>query len=342
MGEGISESAISTPLVSIGLPVFNGDSYVSEAISSILGQTRPDFELIISDNASSDKTEEICRAFAAADPRVRYVRHEINRGAVWNFNHVFEISGGKYFKWAAHDDVMKPTFIEKCVVALESDRRYVLAYPEAIFIDADGVETARDTGFMASDSPDPVIRFRTWMAPGLGRCNPVYGLIRSDTIRKTSMHGAFPGSDNILLGEIAILGRTRAIGEGLFLRRLHPDMTSLLDSQSLAEWYEGKSVRGLRFKTIRLMREFVRAINKAELAAWPRVRCYGVLLQWAWKVRILIAKEILIPFYINGRPTALNRWLRARLGLRRSPNRHEITESPPEADNSMCKNASAR
>jgi glycosyltransferase involved in cell wall biosynthesis len=321
------------------MPVYNGASYISKAISSVLAQTHEDFELIISDNASNDATEEICRSFAAADQRVRYIRHERNRGAVWNFNHVFEVSRGKYFKWSAHDDIMKPTFIEKCLSIFATDSQCILAYPTAIFIDADGKEIDRDIRIVTSDSSDPVRRFRDWMAPGLGRCNPVYGLFRKDVIFKTSLHGNYPGSDNVLLGEIAILGRTRVIEEGLFLRRLHPEMTSNFDSKSLAEWYEGARSSGLRFKTLRLMKEFLRAIFKADLTAWQKLRCCVVLLQWTWKVRILIAKEILLPFYINGRPTALKLWVSARLGLLRREDRHETKEKKAEVGNSACKNA---
>jgi glycosyltransferase involved in cell wall biosynthesis len=313
MAKAISHEWLPAPTVSIGIPVCNGASYISEAISSILGQTYGDFELIVSDNASTDRTEEICRSFAAADRRVRYFRQERNKGAAWNFNFVFEVSKGKYFKWAAHDDIVKPTFLEKSVSVIEADDQCVLVYPATLFIDGAGRETERDVGFMASDSADPVERFRTWMAPGIRRCNPVYGLMRSDMIRKTSMHGAYPGSDHVLLGEIALLGCSKEIGENLFLRRLHPEMTSTRDTQSLAQWYEGKQTHRLRFKTLRLVREFVRAMSRAELTSWQRLRSYGVLVQWVWKVRFAIAKEILLPFYINGRPTALTRLLRTRL-----------------------------
>ena len=74
------------PRVSIGLPVYNGEVYLSGALDTLLGQTFTDLELIISDNASTDRTPEICRSYAARDHRVRYIRHEVNRGVPWNHN----------------------------------------------------------------------------------------------------------------------------------------------------------------------------------------------------------------------------------------------------------------
>ena len=93
------------PRVSIGLPVYNGENYMAAAIDSLLAQTFTDFELIISDNASTDATEQICRDYAHRDGRIRYYREEVNRGAAWNFTHTFELARGEYFKWHAHDDL---------------------------------------------------------------------------------------------------------------------------------------------------------------------------------------------------------------------------------------------
>src|SRR3982751_485615 len=101
-----------TPKVSIGLPVYNGELHLALALDSILAQTYGDFEIVISDNGSTDGTESICRRYAAADPRIRYERNETNRGAAWNYNHVFELSRGEYFKWMAHDDLIEPNYLE--------------------------------------------------------------------------------------------------------------------------------------------------------------------------------------------------------------------------------------
>lgn len=116
------------PLVSIGLPVYNGERYLKEALDSLLAQTYKNFEIIISDNASSDKTAEICEAYLLKDKRIKYIRQSKNIGQVANFNFVLEKSEGKYFMWAAHDDLWDERFIEKCVLALEGNPEAVMAF----------------------------------------------------------------------------------------------------------------------------------------------------------------------------------------------------------------------
>ena len=106
------------PRVSIGIPVYNGGRFIKEAIDSILAQTFEDFELILSDNASTDETEEICKEYATLDRRIRYYRNEENLGAAKNYNRVFELSNGEYFKWASHDDLCAPEYLERCIAAL--------------------------------------------------------------------------------------------------------------------------------------------------------------------------------------------------------------------------------
>ena len=126
------------PLVSIGLPVYNGASYLSEAIDSLLAQSFCDFEIVISDNASTDDTQSICEDYAKLDRRLRYYREEINRGPYWNFNHVFELSRGIYFKWAASDDICAPEFLQRCVDALQNDLSIVCCHAWTHKIDTQG------------------------------------------------------------------------------------------------------------------------------------------------------------------------------------------------------------
>src|SRR4051812_42293346 len=124
--------------VCIGMPVYNGQRYVAAAIESIRAQTFADFELIISDNASTDATGEICRAFAAKDSRIIYNRLSSNVGAILNFERVYKLGGGQYYKWHAHDDLIEPAFLARCVEALDREPSAVLAYPKAKFIDSAG------------------------------------------------------------------------------------------------------------------------------------------------------------------------------------------------------------
>src|SRR5262245_56581544 len=117
------------PLVGIGLPVYNGERFLRQTLDSILAQTFKEFELIISDNSSTDKTEEICLEYSRRDARIRYIRQEINLGASRNYNLVFEMTAGKYFRWAAADDLFSADSLEICVATLEKYPEAVLCYP---------------------------------------------------------------------------------------------------------------------------------------------------------------------------------------------------------------------
>src|SRR5215813_13707549 len=126
------------PRVTIGLPVYNGERFLEQTLDSLLVQSYADFELIISDNASTDRTEEICRVYALKERRIRYSRNEANRGYAWNYNHLFALSTGEYFKWATADDVCQPNYLARCVDVLDSDPSIVLAFPKTRFIDETG------------------------------------------------------------------------------------------------------------------------------------------------------------------------------------------------------------
>lgn len=120
--------------VSIGMPVYNGEPFLRETLDAILAQTFRDFELIISDNASTDATEQICREYAAQDKRISYSRNQQNIGASANFNRVFKLSSGEYFKWSAADDLHASDFLAKCVEILDRDRSVVLCHSQVQII----------------------------------------------------------------------------------------------------------------------------------------------------------------------------------------------------------------
>jgi glycosyltransferase involved in cell wall biosynthesis len=132
-------SAASQPLVSIGLPVFNGAPSVRTAIESLLAQTYPHFELIISDNASTDATGRICQELAAHDGRIRYQRNPANLGAIANFHRVVHLARGAFFMWAAHDDWWDPEFIEANLKALCQDRTVIGCISKVQFEDANSL-----------------------------------------------------------------------------------------------------------------------------------------------------------------------------------------------------------
>lgn len=108
-----SKNEQNLPTVSIGVPVFNGELFIAHALDSLLQQTYTDFELIISDNCSSDLTEKICRSYATRDKRIKYIRQQSNIGATQNFRFLLDQAAGKYFMWAAADDLWAKNFLEE-------------------------------------------------------------------------------------------------------------------------------------------------------------------------------------------------------------------------------------
>ena len=299
------------PRVSIGLPVFNGADYLVETIDSILCQTFTDFELIICDNASTDHTGDICKRSSARDKRIVYVRQPENRGAAVNYNHTFELARGEYFKWAAHDDVLAPEYLARCVEALDGDPGCVLVHPGTVIVDKDGNPQQCYLDYLACNSEDPVRRFAKWMIPADGMCNPVFGLVRRDVMSQTCLHGEYMGADRVFLAEIALRGRVHQIKQGLFLRRVHAGMSTQahVDFRSLDWWYTGTKTARIRFKYWRRFGEFGRMLLRVRLSMADRTKCFAILACWALRRGDRLLRELMLPVYVNGRPTALARTL---------------------------------
>ena len=210
------------PTVSIGMPVYNGEKYLPNALTTLLNQDFEDFELIVSDNASSDRTQEICRMFAARDTRIRYFRNEKNIGLSANHNRAFELARARYFKWAAHDDEFPRPMLGRFVNILEQAPPSVaVVYSQCEYIDESGNVVGVDSDGAALDSPSAAKRL-AHLVRHVHMFNSVYGLFRSDTLRKTRLHGRYPGSDYVLMGELAMLGSLVEIPEPLLRIRRHP------------------------------------------------------------------------------------------------------------------------
>ena len=137
-----AESA-TTPAVSIGMPVYNGEKYIREALDSVLTQTFKDFELLISDNCSTDKTREICAEYSNKDPRIKYIRHPENLGGHWNFNFVTQNVTGHLLTWLAHDDILESGYLESTV-------QYMLDNPVAVLVASDFEVIDQDGGTLGT------------------------------------------------------------------------------------------------------------------------------------------------------------------------------------------------
>lgn len=275
------------PRVSIGLPVYNGEAYLEEALTSILSQTYENFELIISDNASTDRTEAICRSYADADERIRYVRHEENRGVSANFNVLVSLARGEYFRWACYDDTIEPTCIERCVEVLDADPDTVLCYPRPQMIDPEGDPLDHDRFHLKSlhlRADEPHRRFRQYMQayyPIGGKCNAVFGVMRRRMLAKTARINNYPDSDLVLLGEIALWGKFYEIQERLFNRRDHPETSvrAKPEAEERAVWLDPDNEGKIVLPRWKRLIEYARAVRRAPLSFGERVRCYNILLR---------------------------------------------------------------
>lgn len=286
MTEQTSGKTAPPPLVSVGLPVFNGQKYLAFAIESVLAQTFADFELIISDNGSTDATQEICEAYAARDARIRYIRQAQNRGAGFNYNFVFHEARGQYFKWLAHDDWLAPDNLKASVEALDADPGAVLAYTHHIDVDDQGAEirTVRRT-----KGQDDEVSKRLWdLMEGLYTCEEVFGLIRSSILRKTPLIANYTDSDRTLLGELVLYGKLSEVREPLFYHRIHAGSSVRQNPvfHQRAAWFDPKLKGRLVLSAWRQFFQMLRAILEAPLDLRTRAACYWQALRWfKWRWR---------------------------------------------------------
>ncbi|MDH3591985.1 MAG: glycosyltransferase [Planctomycetota bacterium] len=283
----------AVPRISVGLPVFNGERYLVETLASLLGQTLADFELLISDNASTDATEEICREHAKRDPRIVYERLDRNTGAAANYNHVARRARAPYFKWNAADDLCAPDVFEKCYRALEDDADAVLAYPASKIIDGEGIVLQHYPDPLDVTAADPYTRLMA-LFKTIGECNAVFGLTRTAVLENTPLIGKYLASDMVLLGELSLYGRFIRCEDTTFFRRDHPEASSSDKSQeNMRKFYEpGSQARLPYMRQWRVHGEFLRAIRRSPLARRDKARLYRAIMRNAVACRRALAGEV--------------------------------------------------
>jgi glycosyltransferase involved in cell wall biosynthesis len=279
--------------VSIGLPVYNGERYLRDAIASILRQTYADFELIICDNASTDGTEAICRRFAAQDLRIRYYRHPVNLGAARNFNETFALARGVYFKWAAHDDMLEPEFLAACVEALDRHPDAVLAFPRTDVLSQDtGVRTPYDVG-LRLDAAGVVERVRRLLAGH--QCYELFAVVRRDALARTRLMGPHFAGDAVLLMQLALAGRFVEVRDRLFIARAHDEQCTTrfrTRPYEFAGWYDSSKEGRATFPYWRVGSEYTKAVLEAPLSAGERCACLLLVTRW-WMARArFLARDV--------------------------------------------------
>lgn len=274
----------TVPKLSVGLPVYNGAEYLAESLDALLGQSFEDFELIISDNASTDGTEEICRTYLEKDARIRYIRLAENIGAAPNHNYVVTEARGKYFKWASHDDLYARDLLGKCVEALDERPEIVLAHSWNAIIDERGRVTQPFDYTLATDSPHAPTRFRSLLLDTGG--DDFYGVMRSEVLRKVRPHNSYHHADRVFVASLTLFGQFYQVPELMYFRRDHPTRAERAHPsiRQRCSNLDPRRADKLRHPLPRLLGEYVLgfadAVQRAPLSTVDRRECYRYLFEW--------------------------------------------------------------
>ncbi len=299
------------PKVSIGLPVYNGEKYLRRAVDSVLQQDYLDFELIISDNGSTDSTAEICKSYAQKDSRVRYCRSEKNQGAKWNFNFVFEQARGQYFKWAAYDDECKPSMLRRCVETLDqAPNSVMLVYARAEIIDSAGcvcgpVPDRANIRFAEPHLRMAKLLFSFHFGPAQ------YGLFRREALRRVRPIGTI-AADRVMLAEVAMRSEIWEVPEVLFRLRLHSENALAVNKsrQAIETWNDParKNRRLILPYELAVLRQHWKSVSHVRMGVVDKALCYSMpvivpicrrVLRWkGWIIHG--ASEAFRP--VNGKP----------------------------------------
>ena len=274
----------AVPRLTIGLPVYNGENYVAEAIESLLGQTFEDFELIISDNASTDGTAGICRRYEKQDARIRYLRQPRNIGIAPNHNVIVSEARGELIKWASHDDLYARDMMERCVQALDDDPQVVLAHPWTAIIDGSGQLTAAIEYPLNTSSRSAPERFRSTLVANGG--DDTGGVIRTEVMRRTTLLNSFHHADRTITTELALHGPFHQVPDWLYFRREHDDRNERTSPTVRARCanLDPRRADPIRHPVARLYGEYiwgyVAAIRNAPLTSAERRACYRHLADY--------------------------------------------------------------
>lgn len=273
---------VSEATVAIGMPVYNGERWLRRSVESVLAQTRRDFVLVISDNASTDATERIGRELAALDPRVRYHRNPVNIGVFRNYDMALSLTRSIWFKWASCNDLCAPRHLQECIAALEASPDALLAYPATVLFTGEpegGEPYAFDPDIREAD---PVTRFRRVLSE-LKLNNAFNGVYRADALRKTSLNGEYMGSDIGVVAEIALAGSILRVPQPLFFRRMSADAASAARSASGQRDFfagTGRDIHGT--PVLDMHRQLSRAVRRSPLDASDKLRAAFYLARRLW------------------------------------------------------------
>jgi glycosyltransferase involved in cell wall biosynthesis len=270
----------------MGLPVYNVERYLDESIESFLKQTFRDIELIISDNGSTDRTPEICRGWAQRDPRVRFLRSEVNRGLAWNHNRVADLARGEYFMWAPADDLFAPDYVQRCVWVLDRAPGVVYVLGQNVLTESGGNVIGREVNRYELASESASVRF--WDQLVVWGGHNTYGLMRTSVLRGIGPYRTFPLAERLIFAELSLHGRFHLLSGDCYFRRLHEGQASAVRDPSHrvdeAMILDPRRARWWRHIPIVMKAEYVvaffAAVARAPVHPRDRWKCRVALLRW--------------------------------------------------------------
>ena len=309
-----NHSAQRAPRVTIGVPVYNGERFICATLDSLLAQTFTDFELIITDNASTDGTEAICREYVARDSRITYVRAARNLGPAANYNVAVDRARGEFFKWNAADDVCGPDFLKICVAALDANPDAIVAYPRTRAIDVNGNVTDDYDYELDLADPRPHVRLRRLVLVNhrLHGAHEMFGLMRLGGLIKAGKKRCHVRADSVLLVRLALLGQLIRLEQFEFFNRDHNNRSSrYLGKRQVrpnsvlsgflgvgplpsGEWWDASLKGKILFPEWRVMQEYYRAVAVIPLTAADRARCHRALALYVVLHTPKLARDLII------------------------------------------------
>jgi glycosyltransferase involved in cell wall biosynthesis len=315
------------PLVKIGLAVYQEQRHLRETLQSLLAQDYANFKVVISDNASTDTTQNICEEFQANDPRVTYYRSQTNLGAITNFNRTFELANdGKYFMWAGGHDLWDPGFVSAAVTVLQASAEVVLVYPRTMLIDDEGKHHGIVPDELRTRGLRPLARYLK-VIRNVQSCAAIHGLIRCEALARTDLLPPTWGPDITLLSDLALKGQFERLEQVMFyLRDFRPE-----EHEDVEQWkartlktLEGQQQSNRQAMSLEdLFREWRReqlgVISRSDLSTGDKLKARAQTIKWA-RARFGVRLPADVAFRVLSglrSPRIFAQRVRARLGRER-------------------------
>jgi glycosyltransferase involved in cell wall biosynthesis len=272
--------------------VYNGERYLSRALDSILGQDYPDFELVVADNASTDRTFEIVNEYARHDRRISIHRSDSNKGVAWNFNRCVDLAVGHYFKWVACDDEMDPTFLSRSVELMDREPGVVLCYSRVRQIDQHG-ELIQELPAWSAMESSPRQRVRNALL-FMQDCSIMFGLTRREQLLTSQRERSYAASDRAMLAQLALMGKLYEIPEVLLSDRAHSERSGGAhhDRRTREVFINPRRSARWSLPRWRLLFGYVGAFSTAPVPVADRLTALAEIPRWVVKQKGNLAFDV--------------------------------------------------